>query len=425
MDSSISLISYSIFSAEISTQILLKIGDLDDLAKMCQTSKGVQNVGESNYFWGLKYRQDYGIASNGRRRAPSWKIDGDQSTSNGRRSVPSWKERYREKYEGNWEINTPISCKHGTIGRIDKGKLYMWGKGNMGQLGNGFKNNSTIPIHISFKKRIRSISCGKGFTGAITANDLLYMWGRNDNYQLGLGNVKPVLRPKNVKIRGLARKISCGEDCAAVMTRNNTGYIWGAIKVCGNTTECGLYKRPTLLNSSVTDITAGYRTIFLINSKFQVYQARPASGISNIINNLSNQTRLFQIRISKPVKYIQASFDVLNALTEDGLVYQLSVLKGYPFSRPYPKRLSRTPYGEKLPPISKISSSWSSKSRTVVITKDQRLFIWGENRRKAIPSLPYLIEIPMEIGIGHPARYVSVSESYVCVISDDGYINYW
>ena len=400
-------IPYSVFPAEISIMILLKIKSLATLAQMCQTSKEIWGVGKSDYFWGLKYQQDYGSISNRKRN-----------------NIFSWKDRYKRKYKRNWRINTPVSTKHGTIGRIANGYLYMWGKGNKGQLGNGFKNNSTIPIHIPFNKRVISISCGKGFTGAITVNGLLYIWGRNDNYQLGLGNVKPVLKPKIVKINGLAKKISCGTDCAAVMTRNNTGYIWGTLNVQGNTTEYGLYKRPVLLKSKVKDISAGYRTIFLVDSKFQVCQTRPDIGVSNMVKEDSEKClRLYLIRTPKPIKYIQASFEVLNALTESGLVYQMNIRKRYTFltSRPRGHPL----YDDELPPVSKISSSWSSKSRTVVITKDDRLFVWGENRRKMIPELPCFIETPTEIEMGSRAKYLSVSESFICVISDDDYLNCW
>ncbi len=398
-------IPYSVFPREISIMILLRIKSLATLSQMCRTSKEIWGVGKSNYFWRLKYQQDYG------------------SISNGKKNFPSWKDRYKRKYERNWRINTPVSTKHGTIGRISNGYLYMWGRGNKGQLGNGFKNNSTVPIHIPFNRRVISISCGKGFTGAITVNGLVYIWGRNDNYQLGLGNVKSISKPKNIKIDGLAKKISCGEDCAAVMTRNGNGYIWGTLNVQGNTTEYGLYKRPVLLKSKVKDISAGYRTIFLVDSKFRVYQTRPDIGVSNIKENPEKCLRLYLLHTPKPIKYIQASFEILNALTKNGLVYQMNICKGYVFltSRPRGHPL----YDDELPPVSKISTSWSSKSRTIVITKDDRLFVWGENRRKNMPGLPRFIETPTEITMGSRAKYISVSERFVCVISDDDYINCW
>ncbi len=399
-------IPYSILPTEISLQILLKIDDLDSLAQMCQTSKQVQQICASDYFWELKYRQDYGVVP---------------------KNYQTWRVRYREKYEENWEINTPISCKHGTIARIARGKLYMLGKGNTGQLGDGTRNDSKIPIHIPFKKPVISISCGKGFTGAITRDGLLYMWGRNDFYQLGLGiSGRVVKSPRNVKVGGAAKKISCGQDCAAMMTKDNSGYIWGAIKVHGRAYEYGRYKRPTLLLSYVTDIAAGSRKVLLINSNSQVYQTDPKPGISKIMGDLSDHTPLYLIPTSKPIKSIQVSHPSLCALATDGSVYQSWDDDRFRlnFSNEKPITISDN---KSLPPISKISSSpaiFRLSRTTIVITKGGRLFIWGKNGRK-IPSLPYFIDKPTEIEIGHRPKYVSVSEDLVCVVTDDGYLNIW
>ncbi len=390
-------VPYSIFPNEISIEILLKIDNLDDLAKMCQSSKQVQEICASEYFWERKYKQDYGITT-----------DNNQS----------WKDLYRDEYEQ----HIPISCKHGTIGRTYDGKLYMWGKGNRGQLGNGMKNNSTIPIHIPFNKRIVSISCGKEFTGAITREGLLYMWGKNDNYQLGLGKItRDVTSPAHVKIDGLVRKISCGGNCAAAMTSDNTGYIWGLIRTLSeNHTEAGRYKIPTILLSFVTDISAGSETVFLVNFTYQIYQTDPDPGISSLKGNLSDHTSLFPIAIDKSIKSIYASYKRLIAVTMHGLIYQglidhlKKILK---FSDLAPIR--------NLPPISKISIPWSSTGKIVAITKDHRLFIWGISSGKGIPSLPKNVNIPTEIEIGHRPVHVSISDDLACVVTDDGYLNTW
>nr|QBK91206.1 MAG: F-box and regulator of chromosome condensation repeat protein [Pithovirus LCPAC202] len=394
-------VPYSIFPTEISIEILLEIDNLDDLAKMCQSSKQVQEICRSDYFWERKYKQDYGITT-----------DNNQS----------WKTRYKEKYSKYKELITPISCKHGTIGRIAEGKLYMWGKGNRGQLGNGVKNNSTIPIHIPFKKRIVSISCGKDFTGAITQNGLLYMWGKNDSYQLGIGKItRSITSPINIKIDGLVRKISCGDHCAASMTSDNAGYIWGLIGVLGEKIfEVGRYKRPTILLSHVIDISAGFETVFFVNSGFQIYQISPNTGISTLRGNLSDHTSSFWIKTNKSIKFIYASHVILVAVTTYGLVYHMSIDIE---SRLYIFKIILI---QKLPPISKISSEWGghgTENKIIAITKDRKIFALGRN--KGIPSLPHRIDTPTEIEIGYRPVHVSVSKGLTCIITDDGYLNVW
>ena len=392
-------VPYSIFPTEISIEILLKIDDLDALAKMCRTSSQVREICNSDYFWERKYKQDYGMVP---------------------KNYQTWKTRYREEYIKYKDIITPISCKHGTIGRIAEGKLYMWGKGNRGQLGNGTKSNSTVPIHIPFNKRIVSISCGKEFTGAITRRGLLYMWGKNDNYQLGLGKItRDVTSPINVKIDGLVRKISCGEECAAAMTSDNTGYIWGLIKVLGkNQSERGRYKRPTGFSSNVIDISAGFGTVFLVNSRFEIYQTSPNPGISALRGNLRNYTSLLEMKIDEPIKFIYTNFRDLLAITTLGSVYQGSANDDKTFTF-FKKALI-----QKLPPISKISISFRS-AKIIAITKDHKLFIWGTGSGIGIQSLPTTIDTPTEIKIGHRPIHVSISNDLACVVTDDGYLNTW
>ena len=387
-------VPYSIFPTEISIEILLKIDNLDALAKMCRSSKQVQEICGSEYFWERKYKQDYGMVP---------------------KNYQTWKIRYREEYIKYKELITPISCKHGTIGRIAEGKLYMWGKGNRGQLGGGTKSNSTIPIHIPFNKRIVSISCGKDFTGAIASDGLLYMWGKNDNYQLGLGKItRDVTSPVNVKIDGLVRKISCGEDCSALMTHDNTGYIWGLIKVLGeNQREMGRYKRPTILLVHVTDISAGFRTVFLVNFKFQVHQTSPNFGVSTLNVNLRDHTSLLHLQKLSDIKHIYTSSNFLNAITTDGYVHNISIGSGG-----WEKGIL------KIPPVSQISATWISNT-IAAITKDHRLFIAGNNNNIRIPSLPYIINTPIEIDIGYRPMHVSLSDNLICVVTDDGYLNTW
>lgn len=68
----------------------------------------------------------------------------------------------------------------------DKGEVFTWGGGQMGQLGHGDFSRQSLPIKVAnFDERIVSISCGKRHSVAISENGALFTWGSNEYGQLG------------------------------------------------------------------------------------------------------------------------------------------------------------------------------------------------------------------------------------------------
>lgn len=82
------------------------------------------------------------------------------------------------------------------------GYVYTWGESSYGQLGLGpdvvARNSSPLPRRVLLLNDTDAanaplvaaqISCGGMHTGAVTADGRLYMWGRGDNGQLGVGRL--------------------------------------------------------------------------------------------------------------------------------------------------------------------------------------------------------------------------------------------
>ncbi|HRZ80790.1 MAG TPA: hypothetical protein P5044_12335, partial [bacterium] len=71
----------------------------------------------------------------------------------------------------------------------EAGDAYCWGSNITGQLGNGTKEDSLIPVKVSFDAgiKIRSISCGHRHTCALDEDGKVYCWGWNQDGQLGNG----------------------------------------------------------------------------------------------------------------------------------------------------------------------------------------------------------------------------------------------
>ncbi len=112
---------------------------------------------------------------------------------------------------------------------LKNGKIYCWGKNDKGQLGTGNYTDSNIPVEISGDNTgYLDVESGGYHSCGIKANGKLYCWGRNDNGQIGndsLDNVTtPIEIPGNWINVSLGDKHSCGiQDINGV----NTLYCWG------------------------------------------------------------------------------------------------------------------------------------------------------------------------------------------------------
>ncbi len=123
--------------------------------------------------------------------------------------------------------------------------LWMWGENNLGQLGYDQNNNpNPTPLEVNFGgnplptgKKITKLSLGV-FHSAVVIEDgaekQLYMWGKGDNGQLAQDPIKdqaayPVPTKVAMDTNGLS-KLSLGAYHSGIVVKNDTGnhiYMWG------------------------------------------------------------------------------------------------------------------------------------------------------------------------------------------------------
>jgi alpha-tubulin suppressor-like RCC1 family protein len=129
-----------------------------------------------------------------------------------------------------WQVSA--GANH-TCGITSDRRLYCWGANYNGQVGDGTsgaENSRSRPVPVGGALRFRQVSAGRGYTCAVTTDNLVYCWGWNDFGQLGDGT-KSFPRPTPAPVAGghRFRSVQAGSfHTCAVSTPDNRAYCWGA-----------------------------------------------------------------------------------------------------------------------------------------------------------------------------------------------------
>ena len=115
--------------------------------------------------------------------------------------------------------------------RNGEGKVFCWGSGSYGQIGNGGTDSSPSPVQVSGITDATDIG-GGGYNGyALRRNGSVMAWGSNEDGQIGNGQSG---RDNNVSapvaVRGLRNVASLGKmgDSVCAPLRDGTMRCWGA-----------------------------------------------------------------------------------------------------------------------------------------------------------------------------------------------------
>jgi prepilin-type N-terminal cleavage/methylation domain-containing protein len=141
-----------------------------------------------------------------------------------------------------------------------EGLLYCWGLNNSGQVGDGTTINKNIPVRIGTFNDWRGVWAGAAVTCAIRGSGLLYCWGRNDVGQVGTGTATAnILSPQPIEpaINDWNYASTRGDYHGCAIRSNGALYCWGSNEfgAFGNGTTSTTVAGPTLI-SGVTVKTA-------------------------------------------------------------------------------------------------------------------------------------------------------------------------
>ena len=109
------------------------------------------------------------------------------------------------------------------------GSLYMWGKNDYGQIGNGKSGENEIqPEPVKIMDNVQYVSLGMLFSAAVTKDGSLYMWGENGGGQLGNGESgNKALWTVPIKIMDNVAAVSLGNEHSGALTKDGELYMWG------------------------------------------------------------------------------------------------------------------------------------------------------------------------------------------------------
>ena len=157
---------------------------------------------------------------------------------------------------GNKSSNNPVQAiasgaeqvgvgKYHSCALMGNGKVYCWGRGNNGQLGNNSYRSSNIPKVVKgmngkgVLSGITQISGGRFHTCALSQNSKIFCWGNGENGRLGNGSYQESKIPTLVVTRNSGtipfkrekknnnKKISVGDNYACAIKSNKQILCWG------------------------------------------------------------------------------------------------------------------------------------------------------------------------------------------------------
>ena len=109
------------------------------------------------------------------------------------------------------------------------GTLWIWGRGDLGQLGDNTIISKSSPVQtVAFGTNWKQVACGYRHTAAVKTDGTLWCWGDNANGKLGDNTI--TLRSSPVQTIAFGTNwisVSCGREYAAAIKTDGTLWCWG------------------------------------------------------------------------------------------------------------------------------------------------------------------------------------------------------
>lgn len=457
-------INLDILPPETITGILLNL-KLPDLLNFCKTSHYAMEYCKSDQFWKAKYKHDF----------PNLPPVGNNK-------VVSWNEQYKLAYS---VPNSPVSMGIGHFAVIDnQNMLYMGGDSHQYNDSDIKKLSKISP----FKQKVRSVSCGNFFTGAVTEDGRVFFWGERLGFLFGKNNSKipeprefpiparsaGVLPNKFEELPSRAIKIVCGpkvnktiDAMFAVILEDRSVFL----KMNYISKHFRPWKISTRLNIKAKDISTNGYSLAIVSTDGKLYylgenlEHRPRNDIGIVLKG--NQIIINPVHIPLPGKIKQVSLGLnhIGVISEKGEIFLWGSNEFGQLGQGWKEETENDIRGDIYvnshiePPQelwlpTPISFLFCQDTTTAVIDENGELYRWGWNggfirltqdsdpdeitsqklRLEFTDIIKYrIIPSPIQIGIElsenhmieNRFKYVAIGTDITITTTTDGWVNIW
>jgi alpha-tubulin suppressor-like RCC1 family protein len=111
------------------------------------------------------------------------------------------------------------------------GAVLAWGFNAQGELGDGIRKNSDVPVKVKLPAgtKVTAVAAGGYYSLALTSSGAVYAWGYNADGELGDGNTTNSDVPVKVKLPGgkKATAVAAGQFTSLAATSSGAVLAWG------------------------------------------------------------------------------------------------------------------------------------------------------------------------------------------------------
>jgi alpha-tubulin suppressor-like RCC1 family protein len=116
-------------------------------------------------------------------------------------------------------------------------QVYGWGEGLWGKLGTGTDRNEHEPVPLSAlnHQHVVQVAAGYSHSGACTADGHVWMWGGGVLGQLGRAggdSLEPIVVQALLDLKIRAKSLSLGCAHTMIVTTDEQVFVWGEKQVC-------------------------------------------------------------------------------------------------------------------------------------------------------------------------------------------------
>lgn len=237
---------------------------------------------------------------------------------------------------GDLNIKQACAANYHSIVLTTNGKIYGFGDGEYGKLGDGDTTFHEVPMPMlipmgnQFVTQISSVSL---HTMAVTREGQLYGWGSGENGRLGDGDITRhfVSRPMLIDVDGKrVKQVATGRDFTMVVTTD--GQLYG----CGDggngalgdgnleDHDVGTFTLINVNNQRVKSVTCGGETTLVITEKGELYGFGHAENGKLGDGNLDDHSIGIPTRINihnQKIKHVFDGFTCILVITDNGKLY--------------------------------------------------------------------------------------------------------